>query len=142
MFEDLCVLFGEELPNKQVVVALDEANPGPVVAAEVPPVAAAAIDLDPLVENAENAIVIPPTVLNILSYSFDSSDDFWRVIEENYPSEENYASDSDPDSVLAMPGVPSITPGPAYAPPKSPNSYSQGPASSSASNATLLKKQN
>ncbi|KAL0378976.1 UNVERIFIED_CONTAM: hypothetical protein Sradi_3203100 [Sesamum radiatum] len=103
MFEDLCVLFGEPVPNEEVVV-VPSAQPGQPEDELLVYHDAVSFEEEPAGVNAENPIVLPADVFNIISDSSDSSGDFWRVIEGYY------ASDSDPESVLAMPGVPSFPP--------------------------------
>ncbi|KAL0309139.1 UNVERIFIED_CONTAM: hypothetical protein Sradi_5856200 [Sesamum radiatum] len=83
LFEDLCVLFGEPVANER---ALTVQPPDPAAPA-VDPVGhpdGVLLEVGPSINNAENPIVIPPTVVNILSDSSDSSGEFWRVIEEYY----------------------------------------------------------
>ncbi|KAL0339431.1 UNVERIFIED_CONTAM: hypothetical protein Sangu_1465200 [Sesamum angustifolium] len=78
------------------------------------------IDVEPAIanaENAENAIFILLNMVNILSDSSVSSRDFCKVIEY-------YASGSDPDAVLALRGVPSVSCKPKNSSTKSSSSHS------------------
>ncbi|KAL0400233.1 UNVERIFIED_CONTAM: hypothetical protein Sradi_2366600 [Sesamum radiatum] len=101
MFEDLCVLFGEPVPNEQVLIVPAALLPPLELEQVVPPVEVQ-VEVVPVDLNTENPIQMPGNVVNIISDSSDSSGDFWRVTEEHY------ASDSDPDSVLPLPGVASV----------------------------------
>ncbi|KAL0449481.1 UNVERIFIED_CONTAM: hypothetical protein Slati_1504500 [Sesamum latifolium] len=107
----------------------------PPVPEPVVPQAKVEIDVVHVELNNEIPIQMPGNVVNIISDSSDSSGDFWRVIEEFY------ASDSDPDSVLPLPGVPSFPGKHGDSPANSSSGHSHGPASSNASNATPIKKE-
>ncbi|KAL0285457.1 UNVERIFIED_CONTAM: hypothetical protein Sangu_2777800 [Sesamum angustifolium] len=82
LFEDLCVFFGEAIPNEQLLV-VQAANPTTAEADQDLHQDGVVVEVGPPIDNAENPIVIPPTVVNIISDSSDSSGEFWRVIESS-----------------------------------------------------------
>ncbi|KAL0340404.1 UNVERIFIED_CONTAM: hypothetical protein Sradi_4557200 [Sesamum radiatum] len=94
---------------------------------------AVVVVVDPEPVNVHSLTVIPPMV-NIISNSSEFSGDFWKVIEEYS------ASDSEGDSILAMPNVPSSNAKNPDTVENSPSGYSKVGGSSFASNATPLKK--
>ncbi|KAK4433381.1 hypothetical protein Salat_1100400 [Sesamum alatum] len=116
---------GDNAPENATAV-----DAGNQVVPEVPAAVDGDVDVSP---NVGNDVI---EIVNIPSNSFRSSDSLWKFIDAYY------ASDSDADSVLPPPGVPFYVTRKKFATPeKSPTSGSPGLASSSASNATPIKKQ-
>ncbi|KAK4414672.1 hypothetical protein Salat_2880200 [Sesamum alatum] len=130
LWEELCILFDRDNEERNDVIDADRFD------LNVPAPAEGWVDPPPPRAN-ENAPVAAPTILNnVDSSGSSSSSDFWAALDAYY------GSDSDADSVLPVPGVPrsARTIGPAGSTsPKSPKSVD--PASSSASNATPIKKE-
>ncbi|KAL0462449.1 UNVERIFIED_CONTAM: hypothetical protein Slati_0132500 [Sesamum latifolium] len=133
LFEDLCVLFGQQVDNEHGVMEVAPAPPAAVTQhAMNEETAVVVVDHEPV--NVHSPIVMPPMV-NIISDSSESSGGFWKIIEEYS------ASDGVRDSILALPGVLSSGPKNPDSVENSSHGHSKG-ESSSASNLTPLKKKN
>ncbi|KAK4434991.1 hypothetical protein Salat_0662100 [Sesamum alatum] len=128
--EELCILFNRDNEERNDVIDSDHFD------LNVPAPVEGWVDPPPPRANEDAPITATPILNNANSSGSSSSSSFWAALDAYY------GSHSDADSVLPVPGIPSsrLKTGPtASTSPKSPKSV--GVASSSASNAIPIKKE-